>query len=225
MSNISTKEGIYICLEGLKGAGKTTVFEQVVEKIAQTNIEFTTVAPTKAASEDDWIEKLIKKYPLLKEKRLPRVFLYAHRSNYAADHAQWHKPLILGERSLITSYATKRTYKRWKTRWNFKVIDTLEHKIRVPDYVIYIDVSHRVLRERIESRNKARDMDDTPLRLLQMEEAYYEMMHHQPIERIKDVKWLRISGEDPLDVVVENVYDTILRIYESENVRGLQYGS
>lgn len=210
----SPNEGVYICLEGLKGAGKTTVFDLLLKKMEQNNIDFTTVAPTKMSEKSNFFERKLIKNPQLKESRFFRIFLYAQRSNYAAKNAQWNKQLILGERSLMTSYATKWEESKFKTWWNISVINLFERNIRAPDFVIYIDVPHDVLNSRIENRNKERDIDDTPVRLLQMEEAY-KKLSEKKIPRISKTEWQIVSGNQPLEAVVESVYEAVIKIKQA----------
>ena len=212
----SFNDGVYICLEGLKGAGKTTVFNLLVKKLEQNNVDFTTVAPTKMSESSNFFERKLMENPRLKENRFFRIFLYAQRSNYAAKQAQWDKQLILGERSLMTSYATKWERSKLKTWWNLKVINLLENKIKAPDYVIYIEVPHEVLRLRIETRDKERDFDDTPIRLLQMEEAYLRLRKKNKIARIENTKWQTVSGDQPLEMVVEDVHEAVIKIMQSQ---------
>lgn len=210
----SPNEGVYICLEGLKGAGKTTVFDLLLKKMEQNNIDFTTVAPTKMSEKSNFFERKLIKNPQLKESRFFRIFLYAQRSNYAAKNAQWNKQLILGERSLMTSYATKWEESKFKTWWNISVINLFERKIRAPDFVIYIDVPHDVLNLRIENRKKERDIDDTPVRLVQMEEAY-KKLSEKKIPRISKTEWQIVSGNQPLEAVVESVYEAVMKIKQA----------
>lgn len=213
----STNNGLYICLEGLKGAGKTTVFNLLVEKLETENADFTTVAPTKKSDNNNYFEKKLSENASLRNNRLFRIFLYAQRSNYAADNAQWDKELVLGERSIMTSYATKWTSSKLKCWWNILVIDLLENKIKAPDYVIYIDVPHSVLRTRIETRDKERDLDDTPERLLQMEAAYLYLQQKKLNPRIANTKWIAISGDQPLENVLNDVYETVKSLLEKNN--------
>ena len=209
-------KGVYICLEGLKGAGKTTIFNNLVTKLREKEVDFSTVSPTRSSGNVHLIERLMKKFPSLKSKRLPRIFLYAHRSNYAAAHANWNKPLILGERSIATSFATKWSHSSIRTQFNFGIINLLENKIRTPDYVIYIDVPHDILRERIDSRDKERDMDDSVSRLKEMEEAYLQMMNHCQIKRMSNVKWIQVSGVGSPESICGNILELITQLSNLE---------
>lgn len=206
------KKSVYICLEGLKGAGKTTLFNYLVSRLNENEIDFSTVSPTRSSGDEHFIERLFKRFRFLKDKRLPRIFLYAHRSNYAAVNANWNKPLILGERSIATSYATKWSKSHIRNWMNFSIIDLLENKIKSPDYVIYIDVPHDILRERIEMRDKERDMDDSVPRLLAMEQAYLQMMNNCKIKRMSNVKWLQIPGVGEPEVIAENVVKLLTQL-------------
>lgn len=205
-------DSVYICLEGLKGAGKTTLFNYLVKRLKEENVDFSTVSPTRSTGEKHLLERLFLKYPSLKDRRFPRIFLYAHRSNFAAKNANWSKPLILGERSITTSYATKWSNSKLRTWFNLSVINLLENKIKAPDHVIYIDVPYEVLRNRIEKRDKARDIDDTDSRLKEMETAYFEMMDNCKIKRISNVKWHRVSGEGAVEQIGETILGLLIEL-------------
>lgn len=204
-----TFESAYICLEGLKGAGKTTLFNLLVSRLKETDIDFSTVSPTRSSGNDYFVERLFLKFPSLKNRRFARIFLYAHRSNYASENADWNRRLILGERSLTTSYATKWSESSFLTWLNIGIINLLENKIKTPDYVIYIDVPHDILRDRIKKRDKERDMDDTDTRLKQMEKAYFQMMDNCKIKRISNVKWVKISGIGDPETIADKVYELV----------------
>lgn len=206
------KESIYICLEGLKGAGKTTIFNYVVSRLKEINVEFSTVSPTNPTGDSYFIERLFKKFQFLKSRRFPRIFLYAHRSNHAAVKANWNKSLILGERSIATSYASKWRKSSILSWINFSIINILENKIKTPDYVIYVDVPHEILRKRIETRDKERDIDDCELRLIEMEKAYFQMMNHCRIKRMSNVKWIKVSGIGELETIGEKMLELILQL-------------
>lgn len=215
------KRGLYICLEGLKGAGKTTLFEYLVERLEREGVDFAKVSPTRASGTTNLLERMVKSYPALKDNRLMRVFLYAQRSNHASRTADWDRELIIGERSLITSYATKWS-KSPLLRWlNLSIIDVLENQIHPPDYVIYIDVPHDVLRTRIDTRDKERDIDDTAERLRDNEVAYRRMMNGGSRSRIDKVRWLTVSGIGEREHVAESVYALIMQKLQEENIKGL----
>lgn len=205
-------KSVYICLEGLKGSGKTTLFNYLVSRLNEKNVEFSTVCPTKPSGDQYFFEKTFRKFPFLKNRRFPRIFLYAHRSNHAAENANWNKPLILGERSIATSYATKWTSSTFRTWLNFNIINIMENKIKTPDYVIYIDVPHDILKERIETRDKERDIDDTGSRIKQMEEAYFQMINSSKVKRMSSVKWIQVSGVGEPETIGENVLELITQL-------------
>lgn len=207
---LKTKTSTYICLEGLKGSGKTTLFNYLIEKLEENQVDFSTVSPTRAAPPDFFFERLIRQRPSLRDNRLVRIFLYAARSNHAAKIADWSKPLVLGERSLITSYATKWSSNRWSRRFHLQIINLFENKIKSPDIVVYIDVPHSVLRKRIDTRNKERDIDDTATRLREMELAYKSMMANYHLDRIKNTEWIILEGDKELATLGDELYELIV---------------
>ena len=53
-----------------------------------------------------WYERF-NRNPRLKQIDSERQLFYAHRSNHAAEHIDWNADIILGDRSLITSYVCR----------------------------------------------------------------------------------------------------------------------
>lgn len=207
---LKIKASTYICLEGLKGSGKTTLFNYLIEKLEENQVEFSTVSPTRAAPPDFFFERLIRQHPSLRDNRLVRIFLYAARSNHAAEIADWSKPLVLGERSLITSYATKWSSNKWLRRFHLQIINLFENKIKSPDIVVYIDVPHSILRTRIDTRDKERDIDDTAIRLREMELAYKAMMSEASPHRIRKTNWILLPGDKELATLGDELYELIV---------------
>jgi thymidylate kinase len=121
-------------------------------------------------------------------------------------------PLILGERSIATSYATKWSHSPFRNWLNFGIINLLENKIKTPDYVIYIDVPHDILKKRIETRDKERDMDDSVSRLMDTEKAYLQIMNTSKIKRMSNVKWIQVSGVGDSETIGENILELITQL-------------
>lgn len=215
----------YICFEGLDGSGKTTLFKRIVPLLESQGYQVYEVCPTRSTcnciTKADChclsIERLFNRYSGLHKYRFLRMFLYAYRSNYAAYHIDWNKDLILGDRSLITSYVCRwsrvELYNRILVLW----VNLLEHKIPPPDYVIYLDVSQKELCERLICRGNS-DIDETEERANAMRYAYDMFRQgNRVIKRLKNVKWFVINGEQSEEEVCNDALNLILWLLSREH--------
>lgn len=200
------KNGIYICIEGLDGSGKSTLFCLLKDYLEQTKKEYTTACTTKK-TDDCFIEKLFK-INFLKKSSFFRAILYAERSRKVFYSTNWDLELILGDRSLITSYVT-----RWRKWANSRaltiiVVNILEPFIYAPDHVIYIDLPEEVLRKRLRKRGQPLDIDETSERSNEMRKAYNELFGSKYISRLGKTKWHKLplsSHDSPQDVFEKSI--------------------
>nr|UOP05013.1 hypothetical protein LVJ77_01435 [Conchiformibius kuhniae] len=147
---------VYIALEGLKGAGKTTAIEYVSAVLKQRRITPAILAPTRPMPDDVWWERA---YAHFGSEDAFREALYAARSNYHASKINRHAPLILGDRSIITSLAIRWHQDADKER-RIKHVRQSEYLIPMPDWVIQLDVSDEELLRRYHSRNRCYGTDE-----------------------------------------------------------------
>lgn len=216
----------YICFEGLDGSGKTTLFNRIVPLLKEKGYNVQKVCPTqsacncknKADCHCSSIERLFNRHPYLHKSRFLRMFLYAYRSNFAASNIDWNKDLILGDRSLITSYICRWNMFNLHNRFLVLCTNLLEYKIPAPDYVIYLDVSQEVLRERLSYRGN-QDIDETDERSNSMRCAY-DMFRKDDhfIKRLANVKWYIIDGEQSEETVCDEALNLIIQLLSRDAV-------
>lgn len=214
----------YICFEGLDGSGKTTLFKRIVPLLERQGYKVQEVCPTrstchcvnKAECHCFSIERLFNRYPCLHKFRFLRMFLYAYRSNYAADDIDWNSDLILGDRSLVTSYICRWSHSNVYNQILVLCINLLEYKIPVPNYVIYLEVSKEILRERLLHRGN-KDIDETDERSSAMRYAYDMLqMNKHGIKRLTNVKWYKIDGEQAEEEVCDRALKLIMQLISGE---------
>lgn len=206
----------YICIEGLDGSGKTTVITSLEKEFKSQNLKINILSPTKMSNPQLLIERLYKKYKVLRKSRFYRAGLYAKRSNDASKKIDWNSGIVLGDRSLITSYVVKWSRNTVITKIRLFIVNILENRIPAPDYVIFINVPQEVLMERIKSRNEEIDIDETSERSNRMREAYHYFMNQEDIKRIKKVKWISINGDDSRENVLNRIKEIINQINNNE---------
>lgn len=189
---ITTKSktmGNYIALEGVKGVGKSTIYDRLTQHLTQQHIVFEQVCPTKK-QEETMLERFYAKFPseYLKE------FIYAGRSNSAAEKAEWEKSLILGDRSIFTSYAT-RFWNYFTPNDTIKRVDALEYKIKAPNIVLYMNATENTILNRLDQRkDRTYGKEDEKLSKIRKDiAAYNELRYNQWSERTKNTKWIDID--------------------------------
>lgn len=192
---------MYICLEGLKGCGKSTLLTSARQLLATHSVPFDLVAPTNSAPlEHSWTERLSAWLPCLRRLDAWNERLYAERSQYATDAGQWQRPLILGDRSIVTSYAT-RWYKWGNPQKCVARVNALEAHLPAPDHIILLDLTPHQAWERARARGRTYGQHDETLpRLHQAREAYFQIQRFG-IPRLRHTQWHVLDAGQAPDAV------------------------
>lgn len=197
---------MYIAIEGIKGAGKSTLLDALCERLQREGVDFELLAPTRPVQGPHLMEWMAQR-PLLRERDGFRQRLYAWRSNTHARRARRDARLVLGDRSLLTSLAT-----RWPESGDKAVyVDAVrrrESEIAWPDRVIYLEVSLPVVEERL--RHRCRDYgkrDECAERLMAADRAYREMAETGALWGIPAaMEWSWCDAGMAASEVLEEVY-------------------
>ncbi len=202
---------MYIAIEGLKGTGKTTLLDRLPERLRLAGQRVELLCPTRPLAADDPVEQAAAG---AQDDRL-RELLYAARSNHHAAQANWDTPLILGDRSILTSYATR--WDRFSHAERSKVIarvDALEWRIRRPDHVVLLDVPLAELQARLRARTQRRygRQDETPERLQSAWSAYLEMQERADDLGLQAICWHRVDARGTPSQVLASVESLILSL-------------
>lgn len=202
---------MYICLEGVKGSGKSTLLQNIVCYFEQKNKDFEVASPTKPTPKNVWWEVLFKNFPFLKKIDTLKQKLYIQRANWVAKHTNWTKKMVIGDRSIITSYVT-----RWQ-KWDnpticvnkIDVINTMP----APDYVLYLDISLDAVMKRLQ--NRVRDYgkeDETPQKVTADMQAYHDLKNGKyEVKRLKNTTWIGLNAE----LSPENLLKQAIEIIEN----------
>lgn len=209
------KRPLYICFEGLDGSGKTTLFKKIVKNLKESGITFYEISPTQKCGDNDLWEKIYDKFKFLKDIIFFRQFLYAHRSNTVSKNIDWNVELLIGDRSIITSYMCRWSQSDFKNKQLIARVNLLESKIPTPDYAIYLDVKPENLQKRLKFRGDT-DIDENERRSLEMRYAY-DFLRNNPkaVSRIKNVKWIIIDGNLSEEEVFQNAWKEITSLIKN----------
>lgn len=198
---------MYIALEGIKGCGKSTVFDAVAYLLKKRGMTINCLRPTSAAN------FFIEPFYLRTNQWWPDIaieWLYAKRSNYHANRLP--KPLgglVLGDRSIFTSYAT-----RWDSdnpERTLARVNRLEYRIPIPNHVIYLSVPVDTALSRIKARPHRcyGRVEQSNYRLNSVDHAYRELALKGHQLGLTNIDWHWIDASAELPVVIATVLSCI----------------
>ncbi|HPN37017.1 MAG TPA: dTMP kinase [Melioribacteraceae bacterium] len=192
---------MYIALEGVKGSGKSTLIKALCNYFKKHGITFKLACPTAQSSIFNLLELTAKLFPKLRKYDRFNEYLYATRSNLTALKIFNYSGLILGDRSIVTSYAYR--WNKWIDKKKFvNRVNKLEFLIPAPDFIIYLDIDAKESVNRINRREKRSYglKDESYMGIKEVLASYKEIVK-QPIVRIKNTIWYIINANNDFDFV------------------------
>ena len=207
---------MYIALEGLKGSGKSTILHLLRKKLEDAKIPYQDFSPTKPMLDYNWMEFLNRWCPMLKNFDMWCENLYAARAKHAANKINWTGQLILGDRSILTSYVT-----RW-FKWGDPIhcinrVNRMQANIPGPDVVIYLslDLSKIIKRVQVRNRNYGRKHEQ-PQVLAATQSIYHEVkIKRNKIPKLKHTKWITINANKTSEEVADQIFNQIIKLTKS----------
>lgn len=196
----------YVALEGVKGAGKSTLFAALAGHLRQHGVAFVELCPTRAMPAWHPLEWLARS-GLAENRDAFAERLYAARSNWHARHAPHARQLLLGDRSILTSYAV-----RWPAgeiadcRQRLEQVNRLEHCIELPTDVLFLEVDEGTALERIRRRPCRRygRRDEQPAHIRSHIKAYRQLRDEGRHLDLGHIAWRSIDATRPFcDVFTE----------------------
>lgn len=207
---------MYICLEGVKGCGKTTVFETIIKELQGRNVNYATLSPTKKSEKSSILEYFHEKFTFLHKIDFWNEMIYANRSNNAAKSIDWSQNLILGDRSIVTSYVTR--WNRWHTpEYCIDRINKKHKFIQAPDIIIYLDISISTVMSRIKLRENRTygKHDETIERIEEAINSYKKIMDYK-IKKLENTQWFIVNAEQSPEQVAGDCLTIIFNALKSK---------
>ena len=202
---------LYIAIEGPKGAGKSTLVECLAERLRAYGVSVALLCPTRPIPLPHPLEELAAN----SDDDALREQLYAARSNHHAAHVDRKVDLILGDRSILTSYATRweRAPAGEKPQW-IERVNALEHLIGLPDHVIQLQVPQAQLLARLQARCERSygRHDETLERIRAMQAAYRELRERGSELGLGEIVWHDVDASATAERVLARVVVRILEI-------------
>jgi len=202
---------MYIAIEGLKGAGKSTLIMHLQPWLEARGVVFSVLCPTQPMPEDHELEKRAMRCEYSDADGF-RETLYAARSNYHARRVSFTQPLVLGDRSIFTSFATR--WQRVESMGMANYVSSvrqLEGNIPYPDHVILLSLPDDVLLARLASRQRDYGLEDECIsRLEAAKTAYAELEKNADVLGFAKTHWHHVDSHQHVDDLVEVVGTYIL---------------
>lgn len=207
---------MYICIEGIKGSGKSSLVQALQARLQQLGIEHGVLKTTARRSRwhisdyifavcghywpDGWVEKL-----------------FAARSEYHWRHRQRRVAVLLGDRSVLTSYVTR--FDMQKPELALWRVDALEPSIHLPDHVFYLDLAVASASQRLMARSgiSPRRKDETPTRLVAATKAYRVLHLQATALGLSRVRWHFFNADRPREELLDACMRRILALLEIQN--------
>ena len=196
-----SKRGVFICVEGIDGSGKTTHARRLVENLRRKG--FDAVYTTEPTSGE--IGKFIRTRILQSRERVPSIIealLFAvdrieHVENVIKPALQEGK-IVVSDRYIYSSLAYQGA-----TGLNLRWIEEINRFAISPDLAIYIDIPAEVVFERLRRDKSVMENFQTQCKV---REVYLKL--------VEDGKLVLISGNRPTSEVEKDIFATVLRFIE-----------
>ncbi|MGD0450808.1 MAG: dTMP kinase [Candidatus Bathyarchaeia archaeon] len=193
-----SRKGIFICVEGLDGSGKTTQANLLTKKLQKTHKVFCTAEPS-----DGKIGTFIREGCLYEEKRLP---IEAEALLFAADrieHIQNEIAPALAEDKIVICdrYIFSSLAYQGSTGLSLDWIKTINSRALQPDFSIFIDVPPERVLERLQRKKSVMETLETQQKVREIYMQY-----------VAKGELILIDGDRPKDDVAEGLYSKVLSL-------------
>ena len=198
---------MYIALEGTKGTGKSTIFSQLEIALQYDGIQFATFSPTKPMPTDLWWEKAYAQYSEV-DQFIEE--LYHARANHHAKKISFDEPLVLGDRSILTSFVTRWPQESQKLHEYIQHTRAQEYAVPVPDMGIYLDLPIEVTLQRLANRERNYGLRDEQIeRLIQAKMAYEEFFKFKNELGFTALKYQYVDANQNETELFSQVYNLV----------------
>jgi dTMP kinase len=191
-------KGVFICIEGLDGSGKTTQAQLLAEKLSEKYNAVYTAEPSKGK-----IGTFIRECCLYEGKRLPteaEALLFAadrieHTQNEVAPALDKGK-IVICDRYIYSSLAYQGS-----AGLSLAWIKTINARALQPDFSIFIDVSPERVLERLLRKKSV-------METLQIQQKVREFY----LKFVDEGELIRIDGDKSVDEVAHALYLEVLSL-------------
>lgn len=199
---VQKRRGVFLCVEGIDGSGKTTQTRLLVEALIRRghNAVYTT-EPSKGA-----YGKIIREHILRGNNRVPVVVEAALFAADRVDHLENEvKPLLKAGRIVVCDrYVYSSVAYQGAADLDVEWIREINKNAIKPHLALYIDVSPEVVIHRIKRRKSVMETLQTQKRV---RELYLKMVEEKQL--------MKIAGDASVEEVGKTVEDAVLEFLEN----------
>ena len=198
------KKGIFICIEGLDGSGKTTHAHRIVRNLQKKGFDAVyTTEPSRGE-----LGKFIRASILQGKKRVPRVveaLLFAvdrveHLEKMVKPALEEGK-IVISDRCVYSSLAYQGA-----AGLDLEWIEEINRMALPPDLALYIDVPPEVVVERIKRKKSVMERLETQRKVREVYMKY-----------VKNGKLVPVDGDKRKGEVAQNILNVILDFLQNRN--------
>ena len=195
---------MYIVLEGIKGSGKSTQFARLQQWLQQHHPEVPLLCPTQAMPPECWWEQAAAVHAHDDDFV---AALYTARANHHASQIDWQQPLVVGERSILTSWVTRLPEHEADQQQHMQQVWQQEYHSRVPDHVIYLDVGQQFerLQQRLHGRQRSYGLADETQQRLRHAAAGYACLQTSTHPLLSHTQWHVLDAWQDPDVLQQQI--------------------
>lgn len=198
------EKGLFICVEGLDGCGKTTQTRLLVKTLKRMGYNATyTVEPSRGK-----IGRFIRKYCLHSKKRTSAVVeallfaadRYEHITNEVLSALEEGK-IVVSDRYVYSSFAYQGA-----AGLDLKWIEMINKHAVKPDLAIFVDVKPEVVIQRLKPKKSVMENLETQRKV---REVYMKF--------VKNSELIKIDGNKPIKDVADTILRTTLEFLKNRN--------
>jgi dTMP kinase len=198
----TNRHGIFICIEGIDGSGKTTQAHRLVKRLKKKSYDAVyTTEPSKGT-----YGKIIRKHILQGKNRVPTVVEATLFAADRIDHGENEiKPLLkTGKIIVCDRYVYSSIAYQGASNLDLEWIKEINKHAIKPDLAIYIDVPPEIVINRIKRRK-------TVMETLQTQKRVRELY----LKLVKEKQLVMVDGNAPMKEVAEDIENIVLKFLRS----------
>ncbi|HMK95277.1 MAG TPA: dTMP kinase [Candidatus Limnocylindrales bacterium] len=196
-----SKNGVFLCIEGLDGSGKTTQAQILTERLSKSHKAVYTAEPSRGAT-----GTFIRDCCLYGEKRLPTV---AEALLFAADRVEHVeneiKPALAeGKLVICDRYVYSSLAYQGSAGLSLAWIEKINSHALQPDFAVFIDVPPERVLERLQRKKSVMENLETQQKV----RSVY-------LEFVKKGELVLVDGDKPKAEVADALYSRVLSLLQA----------
>jgi thymidylate kinase len=202
---------MYIAIEGIKGSGKSTIINELVQDCIQSKLEYDIFPITAPMSEHHPFEEKLRECPeiISSDDFVEKLFL--HRAYWHQRKISWKSPIVIGDRSIATACVTR--WNKWgDPNYTCNRVKYQYAGIMKPKKIIWLDTEIEFASKNISKRlQKSTGIyDETVDKLYESKEAYSKLFFEHHYEKVfGKVEVISVKNNGNIEEVIYKIKQVI----------------